>query len=203
MRASVAKGKRSRRDPLDDEMMAMLDELREQAASRPEGWDREHVFVNRNGNPHRNNSARAVLRHLQAGGNRGRRTQRFGGPARAAHHVHTLSIEDGASPKAVQTIVGHATLDMTMRGLRQGNGPVEAGRDQCACRSPRSSTPGHIVSIETSGRHCHRIPTIAKTAIRMRGFEAAKVLTEMDFSKRRGRDSNPQPPDRQSGTLTN
>jgi integrase len=58
VRASVAKGKRSRRVLLDDAVLAMLVALRDQAELRPEGWDREHVFVNQWGHPHHHNLLR-------------------------------------------------------------------------------------------------------------------------------------------------
>ena len=54
VRASVAKGKRAREIPLDDETMKMLRQLRQQATVRPEGFNREFVFINRIGNPHSN-----------------------------------------------------------------------------------------------------------------------------------------------------
>ncbi len=58
IRGSVAKSKRSRRVLLDDTMMAALTKLRDEAADRPVGWDREHVFINHAGRPHRNNLLR-------------------------------------------------------------------------------------------------------------------------------------------------
>ncbi len=57
-RASVAKGKRSRRVLLDDPMLAMFRILREETDRRPEGWDHKHVFINQMGRPHRQNLLR-------------------------------------------------------------------------------------------------------------------------------------------------
>ena len=110
IRASVAKGKRSRRVLLDDAMLAMLVALRHDAESRPEGWDREHVFVNHEGRPHRNNLLRKFYGTCKRAGI-------ADGKRNGSVDLHslrvtftTLSLEGGASPKAVQTILGHATL---------------------------------------------------------------------------------------------
>jgi integrase len=115
IRASVAKGKRSRRVLLDDMMLVMLRELRDETDRRPEGWDREHVFVNQIGRPHRQN----LLRKFYGTCKRAGITD---GKRNGAVDIHslrvtfaTLSLEGGASPKAVQTILGHKTLDMTMK----------------------------------------------------------------------------------------
>ena len=57
IRASVAKGKRPRHILLDDSMLAMLIELNAEAKNRPEGWDRERVFINQIGKPAQAQSA--------------------------------------------------------------------------------------------------------------------------------------------------
>lgn len=113
IRASVAKGKRSRRILLDDAMLAMLVDLFE--TPRPESWDHQHVFVNHIGRPHRNNLLRKFYGTCKRAGI-------ADGKRNGSVDLHslrvtftTLSLEGGASPKAVQTILGHATLDMTMR----------------------------------------------------------------------------------------
>jgi integrase len=55
IRASVAKGKKSRRVLLDDATLAMFVALHRATEARPAGFDREHVFVNHLGRPHRHN----------------------------------------------------------------------------------------------------------------------------------------------------
>ena len=115
IRASVAKGKLKRRVLLDDMTTAMLAHLRDERDLRPEGYDRDHVFVNHAGKPHRNN----LLRKFYA---TCKRAQILDGKRNGSIDIHslrvtftTLCLEGGANPKAVQAILGHATLDMTMR----------------------------------------------------------------------------------------
>lgn len=115
VRASVAKSKRSREIPLDDETMATLIGLREQAADRPECWPRDIVFVSREGNPLRNNLLRRFYVVCKRAGIADARTN----GAVDLHSLRvtfaTLVLDGGANPKAVQAILGHSTLDMTMR----------------------------------------------------------------------------------------
>jgi integrase len=115
IRASKAKSKKPRRILLDDAMLAMLSELHREAANRPDGWDREHVFINHVGRQHKNNLLRKFYGTCKRAGI-------VDGKRNGSIDLHslrvtftTLSLEGGASPKAVQTILGHATLDMTMR----------------------------------------------------------------------------------------
>src|SRR5689334_4848136 len=86
-----------------------------QVDCRPMGADRERVFVNHIGKPHRNNLLRKFYGTCK-------RAKIADGKRNGSVDLHslrvtftTLSLEGGASPKAVQAILGHATLDMTMR----------------------------------------------------------------------------------------
>ncbi len=115
IRASETKGKKSRRVLLDDSMLNMLSELHRDASNRPDGWDRDHVFVNHVGKQHRNNLLRKFYGTCKRAGI-------ADGKRNGSVDLHslrvtftTLSLEGGASPKAIQSILGHATLDMTMR----------------------------------------------------------------------------------------
>ena len=164
IRASVAKGKRPRRILLDDAMLAMLVELHRQANSRPEGWDREHVFVNHEGRPHRNNLLRKFYGTCKRAGI-------ADGKRNGSVDLHslrvtftTLSLEGGASPKAVQTILGHATLDMTMRVYAKATD--RSMRDAInALPFAKVSTPKHIVSIDDKRQELsqisHKSPELA------------------------------------------
>lgn len=148
IRASVAKGKKSRRILLDDSMLAMLDELRR--ANRPEGWDRNHVFVNRIGRPHRNGLLLMFYRTCKRAGI-------IDGVRNGAIDLHslrvtftTLSLENGASPKAVQAILGHSTLDMTMRVYAKATD--RAMRDAInALPFAKATAPTHVLSIAGKG----------------------------------------------------
>ncbi len=146
IRASVAKGKRSRRVLLDDAMLAMLIALRTEAGKRPEGWDRDHVFVNQIGRPHRNGLLLMFYRTCKRAGI-------ADGKRNGSVDLHslrvtftTLSLEGGASPKAVQTILGHSTLDMTMRVYAKATD--RSMRDAInALPFATATAPDHVLSI--------------------------------------------------------
>ena len=151
IRASVAKGKRSRRVLLEDAMLAMLVALRDQAEHRPEGWDREHVFVNQEGRPHIHNLLRKFYGTCRKAGIKD-------GKRNGSVDLHslrvtftTLSLEGGASPKAVQTILGHATLDMTMRVYAKATD--RSMRDAVnALPFAKATAPDHVLSIADKGQ---------------------------------------------------
>ena len=131
VRISVAKGKKAREIPIDDETMAMLVGLRERAADRPDGWDHEHVFVNRIGNPLRND----LLDRFYVVCKRAGINDALPGGSVDLHSLvtfATLALDGGANPKAVQTILGHSTLDMTMRVYARGN---RSGKARCSQRA--------------------------------------------------------------------
>jgi hypothetical protein len=57
-----------------------------------------------------------------------------------------LSLEGGASPKAVQTILGHATLDMTMRVYAKATD--RSMRDAInALPFATATAPSHVLSL--------------------------------------------------------
>jgi integrase len=146
IRASVAKGKRSRRVLLDDTMVAILAKLRDEAEQRPDGWDREHVFVNQIGRPHRQNLLRKFYGTCKRAGI-------ADGKRNGSVDLHslrvtftTLSLEGGASPKAVQTILGHATLDMTMRVYAKATD--RSMRDAVnALPFAKATAPDHVLAL--------------------------------------------------------
>jgi integrase len=151
IRASVAKGKRSRRVLLDDTMVAMLAKLHAEAAGRPEGWDREHVFVNQIGRPHRNGLLLMFYRTCKRAGI-------ADGKRNGSVDLHslrvtftTLCLEGGASPKAVQAILGHSTLDMTMKVYAKATD--RSLRDAVnALPFAKASNPDHVLSIANKGQ---------------------------------------------------
>jgi integrase len=151
IRASIAKGKKARRILLDDAMLAMLVELRRESASRPEGWDREHVFVNHEGRPHRNN----LLRKFYGTCKRARIADGKRNGAVDLHSLRvtftTLCLEGGASPKAVQAILGHATLDMTMRVYAKA---TDRSMREAINALPfaKATAPSHVLTMNGAGR---------------------------------------------------
>jgi integrase len=150
VRASVAKAKRARRVVLDDAMVAMVAKLRVEAEHRPKDWDRDHVFVNQEGRPHKHNLLRKFYGTCKRAGIKD-------GKRNGAVDLHslrvtftTLSLEGGASPKAVQTILGHATLDMTMRVYAKTTD--RSMRDAInALPFASASAPDHVLSIAGDG----------------------------------------------------
>jgi integrase len=120
IRATIAKNGRAREINIDDDTLAMLAKLRDEAPHREavEGherdFSRDHVFVTSNNTPHRHNILRAFYRVCKRAGIEG-------GHQGGSVDIHSLRVtsaslmlENGASPKAVQSILGHSTLAMTM-----------------------------------------------------------------------------------------
>jgi integrase/recombinase XerD len=125
VKASYAKGKRDRTIPLDAEMLAMLVELRDAAPNRTANYrtkqgravDHDFVFVNAANCRYRNegNLLRAFYAICKKAGITDARP--WGSVDIHAMRVTfaSMSIDCGADPKSVQGILGHKTLDMTMR----------------------------------------------------------------------------------------
>jgi len=163
VRASVAKSKRSREIPLDDTTMATLIELREQAADRQpqpgltpqqteqqlRAFSREHVFVGCANTPHKNNLLRRFYKVCKKAGI----TDAKIGGAVDLHSLRvtfaTMVLDGGANPKAVQAILGHSTLDMTMRVYARATD--RAKRDTInALPFAKSSSPRHVLTIDST-----------------------------------------------------
>ncbi|MHB8974278.1 MAG: tyrosine-type recombinase/integrase [Pirellulaceae bacterium] len=129
VRGANAKNHKPREVPLSDDMLATLARLRDEApARRPRGhgnrrtaaaqqaaFSREHIFVTRANTPWRNNLLRSFYTCCQRAGIVG--AEPGGSVDLHALRVSfvTLALEHGATPRAVQEIVGHATLNLTMR----------------------------------------------------------------------------------------
>jgi integrase len=132
-----SKTHREREIPLDDVMLETLADLRRQAAHRQpvphrtkEGrLSREHVFVTGANTPwyNGNNLLRAFYACCKKADIDG--AHRGGDVDIQALRVTftTLAMEGGASPKAVQALLGHATLEMTMSAY--GKATDRAKRD--------------------------------------------------------------------------
>ena len=85
-----------------------------QTEQQRRNFSKDHVFVTEANTPLRNNLLRQFYAVCKRAGIEG-------GHPNGTVDIHamrvafiTLSIENGASPKAVQEIVGHSTLEMTM-----------------------------------------------------------------------------------------
>lgn len=128
VRAKTAKSHRAREIPLDREMLDTLRELRQEAIRRKPvkgltdrlterqkaNFSRRHVFVTKANTPWRNNLLTRFYAICRKAGIEGAEP----GGTVDIHSLRvtfaTLAIEGGAHPKAVQAILGHATLDLTM-----------------------------------------------------------------------------------------
>ena len=128
VRAEHAKNHKPREIPLDDEMLATIRELRDQAehrepakgytakqtAQQAANFSREHVFVTKANTPWRNN----LLTKFYAVCRKAGIDDAEPGGAVDIHSLRvsfaTVAIENGASPKAIQAILGHSSLALTM-----------------------------------------------------------------------------------------
>jgi integrase len=129
LRKSKTKNNKERDIPLDDESFAILSKLRDEAphrqpvagstpaqtAKQATAFSRTHVFVGTANTPLRNNLLRAFYAVCRRVGIDGAEP----GGSVDLHSLRvtfaTLAIENGASPRAVQAILGHSTLDLTMK----------------------------------------------------------------------------------------
>jgi integrase len=164
VRAEVAKSKKAREIPLDDALLAMLVELKGRAGERQPvagkteaetvdqaaRFSRDHVFVTTANTPHRS----GLLKLFYGACKRAGIDDAGSGGSVDLHSLRvsftTLALENGASPKAVQAILGHATLGMTMNVYAKAT--ERAKRDAItALPFATSSAPAHIVSVH-SGR---------------------------------------------------
>jgi integrase len=147
VRASVAKSGKAREVPIDDETMQGLIGLREAATGRPDGWDREHVFVNRIGQPHRN----TLLERFYIVCKRAGITDGVPNGSVDLHALRgtfiSLSLEHGGSVKAVQTIVGHSTPNLTMNVYAKATDKAKRAAVS-ALPFAQASAPAHVVSID-------------------------------------------------------
>jgi integrase len=107
IRAEISKNHEERIIPIDDDTLGMLRILKAKATSN-------YVFVSSNGIPFRNKLLERFYTVCKKAGIEG-------GHRGGSVDIHslrktfiTLAIDGGASPKAVQEIVGHSTLTMTM-----------------------------------------------------------------------------------------
>jgi integrase len=137
VRKHQAKGKRERRIPIEDGLWEILKRKAEEAPKRQpktlgspayaervrRRFSRDHVFVSQWNTPLTGKSLvwRALLRFCKKAGIE---TDTFDAAGNPVEHVdlHSLrrtfatnAIVNGADPKSVQELLGHKTLDMTMK----------------------------------------------------------------------------------------
>ena len=166
-RASTAKSHKAREIPLDDEMLETIAELEEQAGgrqsvpgrSRGAPISRTHVFVTGANTPWRNNLLRAFYRTCK-------RADIDGAENGGSVDIHslrvtftTLALEAGANPRAVQAILGHSTLAMTMNTYARA---TERSKRDAVSALPfaQTSPPEHVIPVQNA----HTMSTNPKTS---------------------------------------
>lgn len=161
VRGSVAKNHNEREIPLDEGVLAMLKELAadaefrhpvagntpKQTAQQAANFSREHVFVNGANTPWRNNLLRTFYAYAQRAGIEGAHRNGSVDIHSLRGSFATLAIDGGASPKAIQAILGHATLDMTMRIYAKA---TENAKRQAVSALPfaSASNPAHVITMD-------------------------------------------------------
>ncbi len=160
IRAEVAKSHKAREIPLDDDMVEMLHGLKSEAKERQPvagrtakqtdqqaaSFSRDHVFVNRVNTPWRHNLLEQFYRYAQKAGIADARP-------RGAVDLHSLRvtfvthcINGGASPKAVQAIVGHSSLDLTMRTYTKATDQAKRAAIS-ALPFAKATNPSHLLKL--------------------------------------------------------
>jgi integrase len=162
VRAKTAKTKREREIPLDDEMLATIKRLHDDAPFRRPGkgntakdseaiakrFSKEHVFVTTANTRWGHNllkrfyvvCKRAGIRGAQAGGSVDLHALRV--------TFTTLSIQNGGNPTDVQATLGHASLKMTMDIYSKS---TDHGKRAAVSALPfaKVSNPGHVIPLLT------------------------------------------------------
>jgi integrase len=160
VRAEVAKNHRAREIPLDHDLFTTILRLRDEAKNRQtvKGWtpkhtelqaanfSRDHIFVTNANTPFRNN----LLTRFYMCCRRAGIVDAVPGGSVDIHSLRvsftTLIIEGGASPKDVQAILGHSTLNMTMGIYAKVS--ERSKRNAISCLPfATASQPRHTVSL--------------------------------------------------------
>lgn len=161
VRAATAKSRKAREIPLDDEMLATIERLRDEAAKREPmagntptmttrqaaAFSKRHVFVTKANTPWRNNlltrfyaiCKRADIEGAERGGDVDIHSLRV--------TFTTLALDGGAAPKAVQEILGHSTLALTMSVYAKA---TESGKRAAVSALPfaNASPPEHLIPVQ-------------------------------------------------------
>lgn len=174
VRAENSKNHKPREIFLNDDMFETIQELAEQAEHRQPmpgdtpklteqqaaNFSREHVFVTTANTPWKNNILRAFYMVCK---NAGIKDGTYGGSV-DIHSLRasftTIAIDNGASPKAIQAILGHSTLGLTMGVYAKAT--ERAKRDAIAALPfGKCTPPEHIVSFPPA--HTERTKVLASS----------------------------------------
>ena len=157
---SDTKNHEEREVPLEDTVVEIIANLRDQAKDRqpvagstPDqtvqqaaNFSREHVFVTKANTPLHNNLLKRFYAICKRAGIEGAEP----GGSVDIHALRvsfiTLAIEHGGNPKAIQAIVGHSTLELTMNVYAKATD--KSKRDAIAALPfAKVSAPAHVISI--------------------------------------------------------
>ena len=168
IRAENTKNHEAREIPLEDEMLAMLARLCAEARHRKPvvgktptmtsqqaaNFSVEHVFVTQANTPFRNNLLKRFYAVCQRAGIADAKPNGAVDIHALRGTVISLMIDGGANPKAVQKIVGHKTLEMTMNIYAKA---TDGGKRAAVAALPfaKVSTPGHIIPVQKA----HKLST--------------------------------------------
>lgn len=172
VRAGTAKNHKAREIPLDDEVLATIRQLQTEApfrvpmagkseaitARQLKAFSKDHVFVTKANTPWKNN----LLPRFYASCRNAGIDDAVPGGAVDIHSLRvtftTLALEHGAAPKAIQAILGHSTLALTMGVYAKATD--RAKRDAVGALPFASvRTPEHVISLQNA----HSLRTSSKT----------------------------------------
>jgi len=160
IRASIAKSKKAREVLIDDETLGMLADLKAKAKDRQvmtgkgavRRFSRDHVFVTTRNTSHGDHLLKAFYSVCKRAGIDGAEQ----GGSVDLHSLRvtsaSLMLENGASPKAVQAILGHSTLALTMNVYAKA---TEKAKREAVAALPfvgRVSPPAGVVSLPNVAR---------------------------------------------------
>ena len=169
VRGFTSKNRRERRLPIEDGLLAILKRQAEEAPLRQPGkgrtpkitelvrqrFTRDHVFVTTQNTPlkHRSGLYNAFLRCCTLASIQ---TQTYNADGKLVEHVdlHSLrrtfatdAITNGADPKSVQEILGHRTVDMTMRIYTKVKAAPKRQAIAKLSYGQGATTPGHVLPL--------------------------------------------------------
>ena len=169
VRGFTSKNRRERRVPIEDGLLAILKRPAEEAPLRQPGkgrtpkitelvrqrFTRDHVFVTTQNTPlkHRSGLYNAFLRCCTLASIQ---TQTYNADGKLVEHVdlHSLrrtfatdAITNGADPKSVQEILGHRTVDMTMRIYTKVKAAPKRQAIAKLSYGQGATTPGHVLPL--------------------------------------------------------
>jgi integrase len=166
--ASMAKNHKEREIPLDDDVVAIMAGLRDgakfrkpvdgltvaQTARQAARFSKDHIFVSKANTPLRNNLLKRFYATCKRAGIEG--AQPGGSVDIHALRVSfiTLSLEHGGNPKAIQTIVGHSSLEMTMNTYARA---TDKSKREAVAALPfaKVSAPPHVIPMQDA----HKVRT--------------------------------------------